>query len=256
MQCWSDRADTHTRVVIGDSKGKAVFYGLTHSTLSQPGWFYLGGNAKDGAPVPQPQTGAAQFQNAFDRVVDLIDGMPQVRHVVLAVATRSLYGLMSDDSIMDLASRSNEQQKQVQDAVHQALFKLAQHQRQVDVVLDNPTFWHPTRCVSRKTGWAGLDAYFDEAKPGCSMSLDTHLERSRIYRDMMSTVQKQLAAQNLDVRIVDTVPVLCELESRRCEMTHKGRYLYDFTDHTSGYGSVRVAEFLLQSRIRGAGPDR
>ena len=39
-------------------------------------------------------------------------------------------------------------------------------------------------------------------------------------------------------------------------MTHKGRYLYDFTDHTSGYGSVRVAEFLLQSRIRGDGPDR
>ena len=48
-------------------------------------------------------------------------------------------------------------------------------------------------------------------------------------------------------RIVDAAQALCDLESRRCEMTINGRYLYDFTDHTSEYGSVRVARLLLDA---------
>lgn len=256
MVCWSDHADTPRHVVLGDSKGKAVFFGLTHLDAPQAGWFYLGGNADEGAPVPQLKDGASSVQNAMDRALELIDGLPSVGHVVLAVATRTLYGLARDDSVLDLATRSPEQQQQVQDAVYQALFKLGQNHRQVDVLLDNPTFWHPTRCVGRKTGWPFLDAYVDDAKQGCGMSLDTHLERVKIYRNMMYTVQAQLAKQNLNIRIIDTLSALCDLDQRRCDMVKNGRYLYDFTDHTSGYGSVLVAQIILQARQSQPGPTK
>lgn len=79
------------------------------------------------------------------------------------------------------------------------------------------------------------------------MALDTHLERTQIYRQMMLAVQARLLQAGLEVRIVDAAQALCDLESRRCEMTLNGRYLYDFTDHTSEYGSVRVARLLLDA---------
>ena len=82
-------------------------------------------------------------------------------------------------------------------------------------------------------------------KPGCGMTLDDHLERTQIYRDMLYKVQAQLQKNNSSVRIIDTTSELCDLESRRCEMVKEGRYLYDFTDHTSPFGSQLVGKTIL-----------
>ena len=247
LECWSDHALRHDAVVVGDSKGKAVFLGLTNARPQAQGWIYLGANANGGAPVPQGDSGDAQYKDAIERVIKVIDSLPEVKHVVLAVALRSLYGLPRDDSVLELATRSPQQQQQVHDAVYRALVQLAQNQRQVTVLLDNPTFRHPPRCIGRKTPWSRQETSPEPVKEGCGMALDTHLERTQIYRQMMLAVQARLLQAGLEVRIVDAAQALCDLENRRCEMTLNGRYLYDFTDHTSEYGSVRVARLLLDA---------
>ena len=83
-------------------------------------------------------------------------------------------------------------------------------------------------------------------KPGCGMTLDDHLKRTQIYRDMLYKVQAQLQKNNASVMIVDTTPTLCDHETRRCDMVKEGRYLYDFTDHTSPFGSLLVGEVILK----------
>ena len=245
LECWRTTNSESTQAVIGDSKGKAFFVGLLHHTQGTQGWFYLGGNAKDGAPIPQPMRGESPHQGVFEQAVHVLNGMPEVKRVVLAVALRSLYRLKSDDSVLDLAEVSQQEQTEIRAAVHQALKKLAMHNREVWILMDNPTFLNPPRCVSRNIGWPTLDALRPLPEEGCGMALKTHLDRTRIYREMILGVQRDLASMGIEIAVLDSTPVLCDPVTSRCEMTLNGRYLYDFTDHMSAYGSARVAEHFV-----------
>ena len=183
-------------------------------------------------------------------MVRSLDGLPEVKRVVLAVALRSLYQLKSDDSVLDLAEKSKQEQDDVRTAVRQALTKLAQNNREVWVLVDNPTFLSPPRCVSRNIGWPTVDALRPLPKDGCGMSLNTHLDRTRIYREMIEDVQRDLAQTGVHILRLDSTPVLCDTVTSRCEMTINGRYLYDFTDHLSAYGSARVAEYFMARLLK------
>ena len=250
FECWRSTDSDLTQAVVGDSKGKAFFTGLLQHTQGRQGWFYLGGNAKDGAPIPQAESTQGPHQGVLDRTVDALDQMPQVKRVVLAVALRSLYGLKTDDSVLDLADKTETQRAQVHQALEKALRRLAQHDREVWVLIDNPTFLNPPRCVTRHIGWAWADTIKTTVENGCGMSLQTHLSRTQIYRDTVFGVQQKLKAQGIEIQVIDALSQLCDLTTQRCEMTKNGRYLYDFTDHMSGYGAHLVAQFFLQGLSR------
>jgi hypothetical protein len=245
LECWHTPASEPTQVVLGDSKGKAFFAGLLHQTQGMSGWFYLGGNAEDGAPIPQSDNSQTPHQGLLHQAIDWLDRAPHVKRVVLAVALRSLYRLKNDESVLDLEEKTPQQQTGVRQAVYATLKKLAQPGREIWVLLDNPTFLNPPKCVTRHIGWSWLDQLKTLPEDGCSMSLKTHLDRTRIYRDMLADVREHLRQEGVKIEIIDSTPLLCDLHNQRCEMSQNGRYLYDFTDHTSAYGSLTVAKGFL-----------
>jgi peptidoglycan/LPS O-acetylase OafA/YrhL len=244
FNCWYSPNSAPTQAVIGDSKGLHFYIGLMQETQGSKGWFYLGGNANDGAPIPVAPSTNPKHHHKLDQVIVALNEMPQVKRVVLATALRSLYQLKSDDSVLDLQEKTPEQQEQVRAAVFNALQKLADHGREVWVLMDNPTFLHPPRCLPRNTGWAWLDAFKRLPENGCGMALQTHLDRTRIYNQMLHSVQQDLALQNINIKLIDPIPVLCDLTIQRCELAKSGHYLYDFTDHLSAYGARSVARLI------------
>jgi hypothetical protein len=246
IECWRDTRAVPTQAVIGDSKGKAFFAGLMHQTQGDQGWLYLGGNAVDGAPIPQSTSLARLHPGIFNQVVGAIDEMPNIRRVVLAVALRSLYQLRRDDSVLDLEDRSSAEREEVRLAVYEGLKRLQNHGREVWVLIDNPTFLNPPKCVDRYTGWWYIDQFKPSRPDGCSMSLQTHLDRTRVYTEMLQDVQRKLAAEGVKINLLDPTPVLCDFATRRCEMTSHGRYLYDFTDHLSAFGAKSVAGLIVK----------
>jgi len=246
VECWHDIVALPTQVVIGDSKGKAFFTGLMHQTQGNQGWLYLGGNAVDGAPIPQSTSQAHLHHGIFDQVVATIDEMPNIRRVVLAVALRSLYQLRRDDSVLDLEDKSSAEREEVRLAVYDGLKRLQNRDREVWVLIDNPTFLNPPKCVDRYTGWRYIDQFKPPRPDKCSMSLQTHLDRTRIYIEMLRDVQRELATEGIKINLLDPTPVLCDFAIQRCEMTSQGRYLYDFTDHLSAFGAKSVAGLIAE----------
>ena len=78
------------------------------------------------------------------------------------------------------------------------------------------------------------------------MSLQTHLDRTRVYTEMLQGVQRELAAEGVKINLLDPTPVLCDFTTQRCEMTSHRRYLYDFTDHLSAFGAKSVAGLMVK----------
>jgi hypothetical protein len=246
MECWRDTIAVPTQAVIGDSKGKAFFTGLMHQTQGNQGWLYLGGNAVDGARIPQSTSLARLHPDIFNQVVGAIDEMPDIRRVVLAVALRSLYQLRRDDSVLDLEDKSSAEREEVRLAIYEGLKRLQNHGREVWVLIDNPTFLNPPKCVDRYTGWWYVDRFKPSRPDGCSMSLQTHLDRTRVYTEMLQGVQRELAAEGVKINLLDPTPVLRDFTTQRCEMTSHRRYLYDFTDHLSAFGAKSVAGLMVK----------
>ena len=245
FECWRNLAPTLHGVVMGDSKGKALFEGLMRATNGREGWIYLGGNARDGAPVPRAGGTSLLHQAAFAQALKTLETLPEAKTVVVAVALRTIYGLSRDDSLHELEAFDAAQLAQVQTEFTEGLRQLLRPDRRVWILVDNPTFPHPPRCLGRQTGWAALDALKAPPPADCSISLETHLARTRVYRELLDHAQRTLDPQGRQLRIFDSTPLLCS--GTRCDMTRDGVYLYDFTDHVSAYGGRWVARGLLEA---------
>ena len=241
-ECLLDKAAQHPFVVLGDSKGKALFTGLMQVTQGRDGWIFLGSD-----PGLKPSSSSAQHDpmRSYTSVIDMLNHSGHVQRIVLAVALRSLFHLKTDDSVLDLAHQTEFQQSQVGESVYRALKQLNQPGRQLWVLLDHPTFLHPPKCATRQQAWAALDVFRGSMPQGCSMSLQEHLGRTQIYFSMWQHVQQRLAKEGVTVELFDPTPLLCDTIAGRCEMTANGRYLYDFTDHFSSYAGRMVAQELL-----------
>ena len=77
----------------------------------------------------------------------------------------------------------------------------------------------------------------------CLLPLDRHLHLSKKYRDLLN----EIAIKNPDhVRIFDTTPFLCDVETRLCETKQNDKLMYIFTDHISDYAAGMIGKDLNQ----------
>jgi hypothetical protein len=75
----------------------------------------------------------------------------------------------------------------------------------------------------------------------CQLPLERHLELSRKYRLLLST----LAANNKGtVTLFDTIPFLCNQIEKVCSTTKDGRLLYGGTDHISDHAAGLIGREL------------
>jgi len=75
----------------------------------------------------------------------------------------------------------------------------------------------------------------------CHLSVDRHLELSRKYRQLLSTLVQN---NEKSVFLFDTIPFMCGQTDRICSTVKDGRLMYDGTDHISDYAAGVIGKDL------------
>jgi peptidoglycan/LPS O-acetylase OafA/YrhL len=229
-------------VLIGDSKAASLLPGLIQTNTSSSGWMFIGGNAKDGAPIPLISDSSAlqKYATNYQSVLRQVELMEDVNWLVMAVSTRGLFQLSRDDSLSELLGYQDYQG--VLERFSRGIEQATKLKKPILLVIDNPTFPAPEKCASRDTGIKTIDDAMAKYRPNCQMSLDTYYEQSLLYRKLLLDTQKLYP--NHVIEIYDSVPDLCNMTNSTCNMHKDGRYLYGTTDHISEF-----AANLVGSRI-------
>ena len=234
-ECKQEAGKKARFVLMGDSKAASLLSGLIQTNASDDGWMFIGGNAKEGAPIPlisdapELQKYSSNYRSALQQVGQL-EG---VRWLVLAVSTRGLFQLRRDDSLMELVDYPD--YPGVLDRFSRGIELATQLGVPLLVVIDNPTFPAPEKCASRDTGIDFMDAYIAPYRPACQMTLDAYFEQTRLYRKLIQDTQNRFPDRI--IATYDTLPDLCDFKHSLCSMHKDGRYLYGTTDHISEFAA-------------------
>ena len=228
--------------LLGDSKAAAIYDGLVRTSLDSQRWLFIGGTGPEGAMVPVISDAAAYqpYQRLAREAVAAVIANKQIDTVVLVTGVRSLFLLPTDYSIEELPA--SELGDVALDGLGRAVRELVAGGKRVVLVVDNPTLPDPKECMSRQTPFTWLTRAIEvPLRPRCVVRLTTHLALSRKYRDVLDRIQ----AENPErVRLFDTTPYLCDLETGTCS-TFKGKaLLYSYTDHISDYAAGVIGKDL------------
>ncbi len=246
--CRRDRRGTPTVALIGDSKSASLVTGLVRHSDEKSRILFIGGNGERGAVIPYNSINYSKDRDAdlpsplLKFAVDAIAGNRNIRTVILYYATRAMFKLKNDKDILDLPE--NENFDFAYERTNQLVQRLIESGKRIVIVVDNPTLPDPTSCIERKLGIAFIDRWAERGKKAdsCQISYDRHLELSKRYRDLLDKIRDE---HPKDVRVFDTVPLLCDMSSRICSMTLNGRRLYSYSDHISDYAAGIIAEKLI-----------
>ncbi len=235
-------------VVLGDSKGEAFFRGISQQVKESAGWMYIGGNASNGAPIPNVGLGGinSRYTKSFDDAVYAIDKLGTVKTIVVVVALRSIFDLSSDISVAGLQDIEYEKYKLIKQDFELGLQKLLERNYRVYVVYDNPTFLHPEMCTTRFTDISWIDYYLPSVPDGCRINLNDHFNATQNYRELVLSIFQELRLKYPKINIFDPTEILCEIKENLCLMTQGNRYLYGHTDHLSDYGAYLVSDAFLK----------
>jgi hypothetical protein len=164
----------------------------------------------------------------------------QVEIVLIATATRSLFRLKNATDIEDLDASPNYQI--ALDGLQRTVDVLKAAGKKVVFLIDNPTLPHPEDCMPRVTTSEVFNRLLKQTlNQRCQLPLERHLELSRKYRLLLST----LAANNKGtVTLFDTIPFLCNQIEKVCSTTKDGRLLYGGTDHISDHAAGLIGREL------------
>jgi peptidoglycan/LPS O-acetylase OafA/YrhL len=222
-------------VLIGDSKAASLFSGLVQTNTSMRGWMFIGGNAKDGAPIPliSNSSDLQKYSTNYQKVLRQVELMDDVNWLVIAVSTRGLFQLSRDDSLSELMDYQD--YPGVLERFSRGIEMATKLKKPILLVVDNPTFLAPEKCVSRDTGIHLIDGYIEKHRPICKMSAQAYFEQSRLYRKLLEDTLKIYPYHNIS--IYDTLPDLCDMKESICTMHKNGRYLYGATDHISEFAA-------------------
>ena len=234
--------------IIGDSKGDALFSGIAIATAGRGNWVYIGGNAKDGAPVPNAGLGGIpdRYQGAYHQALDTLRKMPDLKAVIVSVALRSIFDLPVDDSVDGLRKVSPDRYQLILADLDKGLEKLNRYSERVYFVIDNPTLAHPEKCLTRTTGVEWLDRMQRSVSINCRISLDEHMRRTIVYRNLVADILKNKDDYLGGVEIVDFTSQLCISDNGACDVINDGLFYYGHTDHISERAAATVSKILLE----------
>lgn len=251
FQCYVDKREPPRFALLGDSKAGALFPGVFRTSTPGGTWMAIAsGKSSPLLPVLSDSPLYAYVNgSAVDAAVRTLEGAKSVETVVIAAATRALFGLANNHSIADLPASGNG--RAALDGLDATVSRLVAAGKQVVLVVDNPTLPHPEDCVGRKTASTFVNALLAAPpNPACSITLAKHLELSRPYRELLEELRRRHPGR---VELFDTLPVLCNQSTQTCAATLDGLFLYGVTDHVSPAAARKLGEALnLQLRSAAA----
>ncbi len=242
FHCETDIRNPPRHALIGDSKAFALKPGVFfESEKGTGGWRFMGLVGGAFLPVLSENPAWANAQLSAHGIQKRLLGDPDLRVVVLMVASRQLFKLANERSIEDLpASPYYDELLKGMDAF---IAPLVAAGKKVVLTIDNPTLRPPGECIARLTTIEWINSALElKAPPSCSVPYEKQLRLSAQYRKLYFTLAERYPKQ---VLVFDTLPELCDQKSHECRAFLDGRALYSYSDHMSDYASILVARKLV-----------
>lgn len=229
--CSSDKRGGIRYALVGDSKAAVLFPGLVRTSTDKGRWLVISGYGYN-APLPVLTDNPLfrRYQARASVAIDAVKENPAIKVVVLAVSTRMLFDLKSDNSIEDLPQNGNFDL--ALEGLSNTVSLLKKADKKVVLFADNPTLPSPMDCLARSTEVTLLNDLLVKENPKCMLTLKKHMRLSDKYRQLLRAVQERFPD---DVAIYDPIAHLCNLKAETCGHRLNGKVLYGRSDHISDY---------------------
>lgn len=246
--CVHDVRGSPRFALVGDSKAAVLFNGIVRTSSPAGRWLFIGGARKEGAltPVLSSRPEEQYRQPGVRAALDAVRRNPAIETVVIATATRNLYGLPRDDSIEGLAG--SPRQEEVVEGLRAFTSELLRAGKKVVLLVDNPTLADPRRCLlpSRLPALAEAGWLRAESPGGCRVTIARHLALAAPYHRLLEEV-RQLAPDR--IQVFDTLPLLCDRQTGTCALLDAEGVLYSYSDHISDLAAGRIGAALNQALV-------
>lgn len=219
-------------VVLGDSKGEALFFGLSRESRSNESWMMIG-----------PVNLLSGYSEGLAKLaMDRVTADPAVKTVVLHNALRGFTGLNQTTGLIDYEVTQEKITTWV-NAYSKAIQTLEKSGKQVVFVIDNPTLPDPSSCISGDmTPFAWLNKFiYRNVNPHCSVQYSDHIKGTAPYQMFI----KQLQESNPSLIVFDPLQQLCDIPNNICTYAENRTFLYSYGDHISDYAASKIARALL-----------
>lgn len=250
-RCVRDTRGTERFVLIGDSKAEAVWAGLVRTSMPQGRWMFIGGSTDSSSvlPVISDQWHYESYRDPARVALRAVTANPHIETVVIAAAARAFFHLASADTIDDLPASPF--YEHARDGFTRYVRRLVDAGKKVVVIVDNPTFPDPKRCMrDARVTWHGRLASFfaiGEPDPRCEITIARQEALAAPYRRLLA---EAVAVSPAKVRLFETIPYLCDTARGRCTVIESGRFQYSFADHVSDEASTRIGAALNASLLQ------
>ena len=230
--CWSDGRSRPSYMVLGDSKGEALFYGLVREASADLGGFMVGPIAL----LSDPLTPINQA------VYSAIDAHPELKTIVLANALRGMFALNPETGFV-LGAVTPAQVDEKAARYTQVISKWLASGRRVVFVKDNPTLPDPDSCIGGGMTRSAVmnQLFYRKENPRCQLKYSDHLVGTLPYQQFV----EKLKLANPSLQVFDPAPLLCDIQADLCGVAHERQFLYSYGDHISDYASSRIARAIL-----------
>ena len=260
--CKHDKRGHIKYALLGDSKAAALAAGLVRTSTEQGRWLIIGGNGKNGAPVPVISDAAeyAANQKLTRLAVDTISKNTEVQEVLIVTAIRAIFLIKQDTTAGYIGSynyryleklKATQNYDQVYVGLKKVISAFVNSGKKVTLLTDNPSLPETRDCEGRKTSIKSLNLLLGidtrGASSECYISLSAFNEQIALYRKLLAQLQHDFPGA---VRVLDATDVFCDVKTDVCGPSRYGKFLYSSTDHMSDYAAglvgQRMNEVLLE----------
>ncbi len=230
--CLSEGVAAPDYVVLGDSKGEALYYGMVREFAPR----------RHGVVMGPVNLLWGQEHQQVKSAMEAIDAHASLRDIFLVNALRGMFrvnaetglidGALGEPALLDMLSRYT-----------QVIAHWSAMGRRVIFVKDNPTFPDPNDCINggmTSSPWLN-QVFFRQGNSRCRLPYSTHLAGTDAYQHFVARLQQA----NPKLIVLDPTPWLCDIPANLCTVTQEGRFLYSYDDHISDYANSRIARNLL-----------
>lgn len=240
--CLRDKRQPPRFALIGDSKAGAIYGGLVRTSHADGRWLFIGGTGSNGLSVllESQHDIYKVYQRLTPMAFDAVIRNEHIETVVLALATRHLFGLSDDLLLADLPASKN------YDIALQALDfsigKLINSNKKVILLVDNPSLPDPKDCIGRESSAQLLNSLVQShTGAACNISISNYLLVTKKYSMLLEEMRSKYPAK---LFVFDTLKHMCDEKDQVCRTYKNGRLMYSYGDHISDYAAGVIGRDL------------